>query len=205
MEAAMSLDDSQTLVLNADYRPVSYFPLSLWSWQDAVQAVFSDRVDVVAEYDLPIRSPSASLKLPSVVALRSYVALPHRPAFSRSNLFLRDQFRCQYCGGRFRSEELTFDHVVPRSRGGRDEHRHGLHGLQRRQGQPHGRRMRPAAAGDADGADGTAALREWSRLSASRAARKLARLSVLERRVGSGLSRWPRRGAGPSAVRSDAA
>ena len=39
----MSLDDSQTLVLNADYRPVSYFPLSLWSWQDAVQAVFGDR------------------------------------------------------------------------------------------------------------------------------------------------------------------
>jgi hypothetical protein len=34
--AAMSLDDSQTLVLNADYRPVNYFPLSLWSWQDAV-------------------------------------------------------------------------------------------------------------------------------------------------------------------------
>src|SRR5215510_13298616 len=54
MEAAMSLDDSQTLVLNADYRPVSYFPLSLWSWQDAVQAVFGDRVDIVAEYDREI-------------------------------------------------------------------------------------------------------------------------------------------------------
>ena len=118
METAVSLDDSQTLVLNADYRPVSYFPLSLWSWLDSVQAVFSDRVDVVAEYDLPVRSPSITMKLPSVVALRSYIALPRRPAFSRSNLFLRDQFRCQYCGQRFKSEELTFDHVVPRSRGG---------------------------------------------------------------------------------------
>jgi len=118
MEVAMSLDDSQTLVLNADYRPVSYFPLSLWSWQDAVQAVFGDRVDVVAEYDQPVRSPSTRMKLPSVVALRSYIALPRRPAFSRSNLFLRDRFRCQYCGQRFKSEELTFDHLVPRSRGG---------------------------------------------------------------------------------------
>jgi 5-methylcytosine-specific restriction endonuclease McrA len=118
MEADMSLDDSQTLVLNADYRPVNYFPLSLWSWQDAVQAVFGDRVDVVAEYDQPVRSPSTTIKLPSVVALRSYIALPRRPAFSRSNLFLRDEFRCQYCGQRFKSEDLTFDHLVPRSRGG---------------------------------------------------------------------------------------
>ena len=114
----MSLDDSQTLVLNADYRPVSYFPLSLWSWHDVVQAVFCDRVDVVAEYDLPVRSPRITMKLPSVVALHSYIAVPRRPAFSRSNLFLRDRFRCQYCGQRFKSEELTFDHVVPRSRGG---------------------------------------------------------------------------------------
>ena len=59
------------------------------------------------------------MKLPSVVALRSYIALPRRPALSRSNLFLRDQFRCQYCGQRFKSEQLTFDHLVPRSRGGR--------------------------------------------------------------------------------------
>ncbi len=118
MEVAVPLDASQTLVLNADYRPVSYFPLSLWSWQDAVQAVFSDRVDVVAEYDQPVRSPSTTMKLPSVVALRSYIALPRRPAFSRSNLFLRDRFRCQYCGQQFKSEDLTFDHLVPRSRGG---------------------------------------------------------------------------------------
>ena len=83
-----------------------------------MQAVFGDRVDVVAEYDQPIRSPSTTMKLPSGVALRSYIALPRRPAFSRSNLFLRDQFRCQYCGQRFKSEQLTFDHLVPRSRGG---------------------------------------------------------------------------------------
>lgn len=114
----MSLDDCQALVLNADYRPVSYFPLSLWSWQDAVQAVFGDRVEVVAQYDRQVRSPSLAFELPSVVALRAFVPLPRRPAFSRANLFLRDRFRCQYCGGQFKSEELTFDHLLPRSRGG---------------------------------------------------------------------------------------
>lgn len=115
----MSIDDCRTLVVNADCRPLSYFPLSLWSWQEAVQAAFADRVSVLAEYQRQARSPTVAINIPSVVALRSYVQVPWRPVFSRANLFLRDQFRCQYCGHRFRTEDLTFDHVVPRSRGGR--------------------------------------------------------------------------------------
>ena len=39
------------LVLNADYRPLSYYPLSLWCWQDAVKAAYMERVDIVAQYD----------------------------------------------------------------------------------------------------------------------------------------------------------
>ena len=42
-----------------------------------------------------------------------------RPAFTRFNVFLRDRFCCQYCNGDFATNELTFDHVVPKSRGGR--------------------------------------------------------------------------------------
>lgn len=103
------------LVLNADYRPLSYYPLSLWPWQDAIKAAFLDRVDVVAEYDQEVRSPSQSIKIPSVVVLRDYVKPKRRVAFTRFNLFLRDGFCCQYCGGR---GDLTFDHVVPRSAGG---------------------------------------------------------------------------------------
>jgi 5-methylcytosine-specific restriction endonuclease McrA len=114
-----ALDACQTLVLNADYRPLSYYPLSLWSWRDAVQAAFGDRVDVVATYDAVARSPSVSVKVPSVVALRTYLPLKRRPAFNRANLFLRDGYRCQYCGRRFPSEQLTFDHLLPRSKGGR--------------------------------------------------------------------------------------
>ncbi len=103
------------LVLNADYRPLSYYPLSLWSWQDAIKAVFLDRVTILSHYDKSIHSPSAEIRLPSVVCLKSYVKASRNPAFTRFNVFLRDRFRCQYCGS---PEDLTFDHVIPRARGG---------------------------------------------------------------------------------------
>ena len=56
------------LVLNADYTPLSYYPLSLWPWQTAIKAAFLERVDIIAEYDREIRSPSLRMKLPSVIA-----------------------------------------------------------------------------------------------------------------------------------------
>ena len=114
--AAMSPESCPALVLNADYRPLSYYPLSLWCWQDAVKAVFLDRVDIVSEYDRVVRSPSFEFRLPSVVSLKTYVRPARHPAFTRFNVFLRDRFTCQYCGA---GEDLTFDHLVPRSRGGR--------------------------------------------------------------------------------------
>jgi 5-methylcytosine-specific restriction endonuclease McrA len=104
------------LVLNADFRPLSYYPLSLWSWQETIKAVFLERVDVVSTYDTLIHSPSFEMRLPSVVSLKSYIAQDRPPAFTRFNLFLRDSFSCQYCGS---GEDLTFDHLTPRSRGGR--------------------------------------------------------------------------------------
>lgn len=104
------------LVLNADYRPLSYCPLSLWNWQTSVKAAFLDRVSVVCEYDKYVRSPSMKFRLPSVVALREFIKPNVMPAFTRFHLFLRDEFKCQYCGS---TSELTFDHVVPRSLGGK--------------------------------------------------------------------------------------
>jgi 5-methylcytosine-specific restriction endonuclease McrA len=111
--------DCPALVLNADFRPLSYFPLSLWPWQEAVKAVFLDRVNILSEYDREVHSPSFAMKLPSVIALKTYIPLTRRPAFTRFNVFLRDRFVCQYCGGPRPAPDLTFDHVVPRSRGGR--------------------------------------------------------------------------------------
>lgn len=111
-----SPESCPALVLNADYRPLSYYPLSLWGWQTALKAVFLDRVNIVSEYDRAIRSPSTEIRLPSVISLKKYVKPATWPAFTRFNLFLRDSFRCQYCGA---EEDLTFDHVVPRTYGGR--------------------------------------------------------------------------------------
>ena len=119
MSAALrSPDACPALVLNADFRPLSYFPLSLWSWQDTLKAVFLDRVDVVAQYDTRVRSANFEMRLPSVVSLKSYVSHSRAPAFTRFNVFLRDSFACQYCGSTAR-DHLTFDHVTPRSQGGR--------------------------------------------------------------------------------------
>ncbi|GEQ97168.1 HNH endonuclease [Iodidimonas gelatinilytica] len=111
-----SPESCPALVLNADYRPLSYYPLSLWGWQTALKAVFLDRVNIVSEYDRVIKSPSTEIRLPSVISLRKYVKPATWPAFTRFNLFLRDRFECQYCGI---GDDLTFDHVVPRAYGGK--------------------------------------------------------------------------------------
>ena len=78
-----SLENCPALVLNADYRPLSYYPLSLWSWQDTVKSVFLDRVIIVSNYDRIIRSPSFNMQLPSVIALKAvsytHLTLPTTP------------------------------------------------------------------------------------------------------------------------------
>jgi 5-methylcytosine-specific restriction endonuclease McrA len=91
----------------------------LLTWQEAVKSVVTERVNVVSEYDQVVHSPSIEFRLPSVISLKDYVPQVRKPAFTRFNVFLRDRFACQYCGGAYQAEVLTFDHVVPRSRGGR--------------------------------------------------------------------------------------
>ena len=115
MDESLSLEKCPALVLNADYRPLSYYPLSLWSWQDSIKSVYLDRVSIVSYYDRVIRSPSFSMKLPSVIALKSFVKPLSNPNFTRFNVFLRDKFKCQYCGDK---KDLTFDHLLPKSKGG---------------------------------------------------------------------------------------
>ena len=117
-DANISLEKRPALVLNADYRPLSYYPLSLWSWQDSIKSVFLDRVSIVNYYDRIIRSPSFSMKLPSVIALKSYIRPQANPNFTRFNVFLRDKFSCQYCGDK---KDLTFDHLLPKSKGGKTD------------------------------------------------------------------------------------
>ena len=114
-----SLTGFNALVLNADYQPLSFLPLSVWSWRDAIKAAWQGRVDVVAEYDVAIRSASAAFAAPSVVALRNYEPRPIKaPRYSKRLLLLRDGYCCQYCRQRFHSSRLTADHVIPRAAGG---------------------------------------------------------------------------------------
>lgn len=106
------------LVLNADFSPVSTFPLSLWDFARTMRNVLKERVIVLETYDTVLRSPSITYAPPSVVALKDYVRRPDRVPFTRMNVFLRDDFTCQYCSVKLPPRELTFDHVVPRSHGG---------------------------------------------------------------------------------------
>lgn len=120
------LDKHPALVLNADYQPMSLLPLSLWRWQDAVKAILAGKAQVVDVYDnVAVRAATYQLALPSVIALTDYVhptstksGGQRHPAFTRRNVFLRDEYQCQYCLLPFHSRDLTLDHVVPRSQGG---------------------------------------------------------------------------------------
>ena len=78
----MSSLGNPALVLNADFRPLSYYPLSLCSWQDSVKSVFLNRVSVIERYDQSVSSPTISFKLPSVIALKDYVMPQRKPALS---------------------------------------------------------------------------------------------------------------------------
>lgn len=99
---------------------VWYCPVRIVTWQDAVKMIYLGSVDVVAEYDEEIRSPSMTWKMPAVVRLRRKVRTFRRGVkFSRMNVYLRDRFTCQYCNRKLEWRELTYDHVVPKSRGGR--------------------------------------------------------------------------------------
>lgn len=111
-----------TLMLNADGQPLSIIPLSVVPWEEAIKQTFLDRADVVAHYrNWTVHSPSMEVKVPSVLMLREYTKMSKYVAFSREALMLRDNWHCQYCGGDFYYHKrlLTFDHVVPKVRGGK--------------------------------------------------------------------------------------
>jgi hypothetical protein len=92
-----AINSCPTLVLNADYKPLSHLPLSLWHWQDSVRAVFSNKAVVVSEYNVVIRSVSCEIRLPSVIALKHFHRTPKEdtPSITRRKIFIRDNFKCQ--------------------------------------------------------------------------------------------------------------
>lgn len=111
---------ASVLLLNADARPLSLHPLSTVSWQTAIKAMFASKVHVVKNYEGKyLHSPNIKIPLPSVIMMNTYHKNPTSARFTRKNVYLRDSYCCQYCGDMFYHSELTIDHVIPKSKGGR--------------------------------------------------------------------------------------
>ncbi len=100
------------LVWNEAARVVDTHDYQLYDWHDWLK--------LKPDGDEPfIQAVSARLRIPEVIVLNSFDRLPSASvSFSRRNLFKRDRYTCQYCGRQPKSDELTIDHVVPRSQGG---------------------------------------------------------------------------------------
>lgn len=108
------------LFLNADYNPLSVAPLSTITWKEAVKLMYLDQVDVLESYEnWHVHSPSVTIQVPSVVVSRSYVKVSRSVKFNKTNLCIRDEFSCQYCGQHMGKHALTMDHVIPRMKGGK--------------------------------------------------------------------------------------
>ncbi len=125
--------DGHVLVLNRVFQAVQ-----ITSARRALTLLYKGQVKAVdSEYrtydfenwaDIPVpgdderfvRTPSRNILIPHVVQLLVFDRLPRQEVkFSRGNIYLRDGNRCQYCGKKFSSSELSLDHVVPISRGGK--------------------------------------------------------------------------------------
>ena len=102
---------AKVLVLNA-----SYEPLNITSWRRATVLLIKGKAEQVehnGKYIYP------GFPLPTVIRLRHYVRVPYKEIpLTRRNILHRDSHACQYCG--YTGDNLTLDHVIPRSRGGGD-------------------------------------------------------------------------------------
>jgi len=111
---------ADVLVLNADAQPVSYLPLSAIQWKEAITYMWLDKVEVLEWYDdWIVRSANWETQVPAVVILKDFMRRRRRPRFSKTNLYIRDLYTCQYCTQEFSRNNLTLDHVRPLSLGGR--------------------------------------------------------------------------------------
>jgi len=105
----------RTLLLSSAFEP-----LRIISWKKAVVLTLLGKAEVLEHYARQIHSPNLVLALPAVVKLHRMVRPgPRKVKFSRQNLYFRDNYTCQYCNKKHPPHQLTYDHVVPRSRGGK--------------------------------------------------------------------------------------
>ena len=111
---------SDVLILNANAQPISYLPLSVIQWKEAIRYMYHNKCDVLEWYDdWLVRSPSWETRVPAVIMMKEFVKQKSEVRFSKSNLYLRDQYICLYCDNQFSRSNLTMDHVIPLSHGGK--------------------------------------------------------------------------------------
>jgi 5-methylcytosine-specific restriction endonuclease McrA len=111
---------SDTLILNANWQPLSWLPLSVIGWQQAMKLQFMDKIKVIEHYDdWSVHSPGKSWAVPALAITKDYHAFQKGVRFSKQNLYLRDLYQCQYCCDTFEPGDLTIDHVHPVSKGGK--------------------------------------------------------------------------------------
>ena len=107
------------MVMKALLLDSSYYPVEMIDWKKAMILFFTGRAEVVEHHTgLRINSPNESYKLPKVMRLFGKFKNFSKIHFNRNNLFYRDKHTCQYCAQKFKACDLTFDHVLPKSRGG---------------------------------------------------------------------------------------
>jgi len=106
----------RVLVLNA-----SYEPLQIISLRRAVILLLQEKAELVEATERQLRACNISLDIPLVIRLMRYIKIPHRFRLpcSRRGVLARDHETCQYCGAQPGRTNLTVDHVIPRSQGGK--------------------------------------------------------------------------------------
>jgi 5-methylcytosine-specific restriction endonuclease McrA len=98
----------------------AYMPVRIVAWEKAMILFLTGRAEVIEEYsNFNIRSPRETFKLPKILRLFNRNKYRTEVKFNRHNVFYRDKYICQYCGGKFLQKDLTLDHVIPRSKGGK--------------------------------------------------------------------------------------
>ena len=108
----------RTLVLNANYLPVSIFPLQTISVEDATTRIFNGNMHPVFDYDRKIGHPSLDMNWPAVVARNKQSRVRESVRFARDTVYYRDHGKCQYCEKPLDIRQTTYDHVIPKSKGG---------------------------------------------------------------------------------------
>lgn len=95
-------------------------PLSTVSWQEAIRFMVLDKVSVLDWHEnWTVRSANWETRVPAVIMLKEYQKKKGYVRYSKMNVFLRDEFKCQYCGVEVSRRTATLDHVLPISHGGK--------------------------------------------------------------------------------------